>query len=130
MAESDGRPPFDEERARSFIGKSVFIGMSYEDTEGRPLGQHQLHGRVVAANAKEGICVRLEGMRAGKYTWLPPDLRPWQDLPRGEYRLRSTGEILTNPDLQCFWIATRHDGKMPPVPEGLLDPVPPAAPPP
>jgi hypothetical protein len=99
MAESDGRPPFDEERARSFIGKSVLIGMSYEDSESRPLGQHQLHGRVVNANLKNGVCVRLEGLHAGKYTWLPPDLHPWKELPRGEYRLRSTSEVLTDPDL-------------------------------
>lgn len=66
-------------------------------------GTKQLHGVVRMAHKERGIKVALGGARKGEFFWLPPDLRPFQKAPPGEYRLRSTGEVVVDPDLTCGW---------------------------
>ena len=34
----------------------------------------------------------------GEIEWLPPDLRAFKKARPGEYRLRSTGEVVLDPD--------------------------------
>jgi len=42
-----------------------------------------------------------------EWDWLPPDLRAFQDAPPGEYRLRSTGEVVVDPDFISSWTINR-----------------------
>jgi hypothetical protein len=66
--------------------------------------QRQFHGRVVRANAWEGIVLVQpsdEGVR------LPPLLKAIQKASPGEYRLSTTGEVVVNPDYTCTWSVTR-----------------------
>ena len=101
------RPPFDDRRAAALIGKYVLIGLTYHDADGQLLEQRQMHGTIVAADAQHGIDVELKGVGYGETYRLPPDLRPLQPAPPGEYRLRSTGEVVTDPDLTCSWSVTK-----------------------
>jgi len=46
----------------------------------------------------KGIEIALEGSRAGETYRLPPDMRAFFPATKGEYRLRSTGEVVVDPD--------------------------------
>jgi hypothetical protein len=35
--------------------------------------------------------------------WLPPDTRAFQKASPGEYRLKSTGEVVADPDYTAMW---------------------------
>jgi hypothetical protein len=58
------RPPFDGRRAAALVGKSVLIGVTYYDADGRLLEQRQMHGVIISADAQRGIDVALEGASA------------------------------------------------------------------
>jgi hypothetical protein len=63
MAPTRERPPWDEEKARGFLGKHVVIGLTYESREGELLGQLQVHGNVVEVD--EGPWDRRRTQRLG-----------------------------------------------------------------
>jgi hypothetical protein len=102
-------PPWDEERARAFLGKHVVIGLTYVSQDGELLGQLQVHGDVVEVDEGHGIAVELSD--AGKVFWLPPDPSALKDAPPGEYRFRSTGEVVVDPDLMTSWTVTASPGE-------------------
>ena len=54
----------------------------------------------------------------GELLTLPPDLRPFQPAPAGSYRLRSTGEVVLDPDYLATWTIRR------PAVEDVVDPLP------
>jgi len=101
------RPSFDSARGQSFVGKYVLIGLTYLDNEGNMLEQKELHGSILSADDQYGFAVKLEGRHAGETYRLPPDLRPYHEAPPGEYRLLSTGEVVIDPDLLCYWSVTK-----------------------
>jgi hypothetical protein len=59
----------------------------------------QYWGTVVEANEK-GIAVRLNN---GEILSLPPNLSSTKKAPPGEYRLRTTGELIVDPDYLSTW---------------------------
>jgi hypothetical protein len=95
----------DETLAASFIGKRLLIGLTYVDHEEKPVEQRQLHGRIVRITPGEGVVVVLGD--SGEEFKLPPDLRSFRVAPSGEYRLRSTGEVVVDPDLTCTWVTKK-----------------------
>jgi hypothetical protein len=95
------RPEFDRQRAASFVGKHVIIGLSWLDGEGDLLERRQMHGTIVRVSEGEGIVVELSGSRE-EYK-LPPDTSAFEDAPPGEYEFTSTGEIVVDPDLLTTW---------------------------
>jgi hypothetical protein len=97
----DDKPPWNDKLARQFIGKHIIIGITRLTADDEPLGQQQMHGDIVAVDEMKGICIRLAG--SGEMHWLPPDLRSIRVAPLGEYRFRSTGEVVVNPDLMTTW---------------------------
>ena len=105
----DGRPPFDHAVARQLVGKRVLIGMTFLDRRGEIKRQDQFFGVVVRADARHGIAVSLEGQRTGETKWLPPTTAPFLSAPQGEYKLRSTGEVVVNPDYTARWTVTQPD---------------------
>lgn len=106
MNESNDKPPFDQKRATSFVGKHVLIGMTYLDHAGTFLEQKQMHGTILRADAKKGFEVALINQNGERF-WLPPDLRSFEEAAPGEYRLRATGEVVVDPDLICTWTVNR-----------------------
>jgi len=64
-----------------------------------------MHG-VVSAIDEHGIKIRLLD---GNWFNLPPDLRSIKLAPRGQYRVRSTGETINDPDLMTTWTITQPD---------------------
>ena len=83
------------------IGATVLIGVTYVGAEATR--QEQIFGKITAAEAKTGFVIALEGSRKGETFKLPPALDAFMPARPGEYRLRSTGETVVNPDYTTTW---------------------------
>lgn len=81
-----------------YIGKRLLVGITYEDRAGKLIRQEQFHGLIVEAG--EGGIV-IERNDTGERKSLPPDLT---EARPGEYRLRTTGEVVVDPDYLAKWI--------------------------
>ena len=103
----DGRPVWDEDDAQGLIGATVLIGITRKLADG--LAQEQFHGRIKSVHETNGIVVALDGARTGEDYRLPADLASLTAARPGEYRLRSTGEVLVDPDFICTWTVTPPD---------------------
>ena len=97
----------DEAGAATFVGKYVLVGLTYQSKAGEVLEAKQLHGRIVRINDQEGIVIALSP--TGEEYVLPPALEALKEAPKGEYRLRSTGEIIVDPDLLTTWTITKDE---------------------
>lgn len=106
---ADGRPPFDKDFAHELIGKIVLVGFTYVDMRGNITSQEQFYGVVTSADARTGLTLELCGSRAGETHRLPPDTRAFFRAEPGEYRLRSSGEIVSDPDYTSTWTIERPD---------------------
>jgi hypothetical protein len=98
-------PPFWPEKAARMVGKRVLVGKTY--VRGESVLQHvQFHGVIEDASELQGFAVRRAD--TGGVEWLPPDMRAFQQAPPGEYMLRSTGEVVVDPDIVSSWIVERE----------------------
>jgi hypothetical protein len=96
---------FDEAIASRLVGHSLLIGITEEDQAGALIRRNQVFGVVTCAERGRGICVKRE--KDGSDFWLPPDTRSIEAAEPGDYRNRTTGEIVTNPDYTASWTITR-----------------------
>ena len=102
MDEDDfGPPAWDDAFAERLVGASVIIGLTRILPDGARL--EQFFGVISQATREQGIAIELDGSRAGETYWLPPDQRGFEPAPAGEYRLRSTGEVVIDPDFLSTW---------------------------
>jgi cell division septal protein FtsQ len=91
------RPQWDDERGRALVGKYVLIGLTFVDQDENVISQAQRHGRILEADAERGVTVEFVAHGLpwnGEVYRLPPDLRAFADAAPGEYRPRSTGEVV------------------------------------
>ena len=86
---------------KDYIGKHLLIGFTYLEHDGTLIEQKQFHGVIVRINESEGIVIKLRDSELEFK--LPPDLNSLQPAPKGEYRLRATGEVVTDPDFLTTW---------------------------
>lgn len=101
---SEGNPSF-RDRVSLALGKTIIVGLTYEDARGSILEQKQLHGKIVRIDSEKGIEILLH--QSDEIYYLPPRLALLKPAPAGEYRLRSTGEVIINPDFTSDWIVNR-----------------------
>lgn len=94
-------PPLDESRPADYIGKVILVGVTYLDHKGRFLDQKQWAGAIDAFSNKDGI--RIKRRDSESYFCLPPDAEALEKAPPGSYRLRSSGEVIDNPDYLAAW---------------------------
>jgi hypothetical protein len=107
-AQGEATPPalITEAEAVAIVGKRVLVGLTYVDADQNPLRLVQHHGVIVRANRKEGIVMKLKN---GDEFALPPVFQYLKQAPPGEYRLRSTGEIVMDPDFTVtFTVNQQH----------------------
>lgn len=102
----------DESKARDYIGKTVLIGVTYLDHEERQTGQQQWYGVISEISNARGIVVKLKNNSSNFV--LPPDVSALRPAKPGEYRLRTTGEIVTDPDFLTTWTRRAPDPKAKP----------------
>jgi len=81
------------------IGKILLVGITYYTHENKFIEQKQFYGTVIESN--ESI-IRIKQKDETIFS-LPPDLRSTKRAPAGEYKLRSTGEVVVNPDFLATW---------------------------
>jgi hypothetical protein len=88
---------FDADFADGFIGKYLLVGITRTGTKGKVLTQQQLHGVIVTATAQ---CIEIElgGVHEGKTWRMPPILEKFSPAKRGKYELKTTGEVVEDPD--------------------------------
>jgi len=99
---------FDAALAEILIGKRVLVGITYANRRGETTRSEQVFGTVTSAD-RQGIRVALDGVRRGETKWLPPATGVFRPAPRGEYRLRSTGEVVVDPDFTAQWTVKQPD---------------------
>ena len=102
-------PRFDHAEAQKMVGNTILIGVTYYDHTGKETAQRQWHGTITEANQTRGIVVELKNDT--NQCVLPPDLNGIQQAKRGEYRLRSTGEVIVDPDYLTTWQMKEPDPK-------------------
>jgi hypothetical protein len=98
MDEPDSISDLDE-----LIGKTVLVAITRVDHTGELLSQDQFHGVVVSLD-EELVHIRVAG--TGEDFTLPPDPRAFFYAAPGEYTLRATGEMVTDPDITTTWTVT------------------------
>jgi len=106
-APDDGLPAWDQEEADGLVGQLLLAGITYLAADGKTVkSQVQCYGRVTSATPS-GISIVCEGKQwSGQSMTLPLDMRAFQLAKPGQYRLRSTGETIDNPDLTTSWTMT------------------------
>ncbi len=88
---------FDDDFADGFIGKYLLVGITRTSHSGQILSQQQLHGIILTATS-EAIELELEGVNAGKIWRMPPMLEDLAPAKAGRYELKTTGEVVDDPD--------------------------------
>ncbi|MBV8565927.1 MAG: hypothetical protein JO273_10780 [Methylobacteriaceae bacterium] len=100
-------PSWDQNVADAAVGKTILAGVTYFESGGQTLrSQEQYHGIIVSVDPKVGVHVRCAGAHAGETICLPPHTRVFTRASPGNYTLRSTGEIVTDPDFFTTWSVT------------------------
>lgn len=95
---------WDDEKAASLLGSFVLIGVSYLDGNGELESQLEAYGLVTEVDKLRGIAVKCEGRTwNGEVARFPPSTRIWYEAEPGEYRLRSTGEVIADPAFTTVW---------------------------
>ncbi|MBR5314815.1 MAG: hypothetical protein IKU45_05340 [Clostridia bacterium] len=85
------------------IGKVLLVGITYYTHDNEYIEQKQFYGTVTEANE---TIIRVAQKDGTEFT-LPPDLSSTKRARKGEYKLRSTGEIVVDPDYLATWNLNR-----------------------
>ena len=92
-----------ESKGKDFIGKTLLAGVTHysrpQDDE-HFLSQEQFAGVIEKISVQDGMVIQLSD---GTQRELPPDLSYLAPAAPGEYRLRSTGEVIIDPDYMTIW---------------------------
>ena len=99
------RELFDDDLAKNFIGKSLLIGITNADSEGKMISRSQIFGVVTIADRIQGICI--QDIRTSEEIWFRQtreDLNP-RPLESTEI-VPITREVVNNPDYFCSWTWT------------------------
>ncbi|MGN0162523.1 MAG: hypothetical protein ACI4EA_02925 [Candidatus Ornithomonoglobus sp.] len=84
---------------RKLRGKRILVGLTYTSVSGTSCKTEQFCGVIEEAD-KNGITVRKQD---GGLFELPPDLRALKRAQPGEYMLKTTKEVVINPDFLTTW---------------------------
>ncbi|MBR6782605.1 MAG: hypothetical protein IKM33_05350 [Clostridia bacterium] len=85
------------------LGKVLLVGITYYTQSDEFIEQKQFYGTVTEVGS---TLIRLR-QKDGTEITLPPDLRSTKRARPGEYTLRSTGEVVVNPDFLATWNVNR-----------------------
>ena len=95
------------------IGKHLLIGITFLDEQGDAVEQNQVHGRI--DRIVDDMLDIIRADTGAKFTipFAPHTIKP---ASAGEYRLRTTGEVVVDPDLISTWTVSAGE-------EGVTDEV-------
>ncbi len=83
-----------EQYPHTLSDRCVLVGITFLDSGGAPIEYFQTHGRVITASRDSIVLVR----RNGQLFMLPPGPQWLKAARPGDYMLRSTGEVVVDPD--------------------------------
>jgi hypothetical protein len=86
------------EDLRDMVGKTLLVGITYLDASDQIVDRVEFAGVVTAVEP----LVAIEWGDDDPFE-LPPDAEAFDLAGPGEYRLRSTGEIVVDPDYLTSW---------------------------
>ena len=81
------------------VGRRVLVGITFVDEDGNLVEQRQVHGTVAEVDDEAIVLALPSRERFG----LPPDPDMFEPAEPGSYRLRSTGEVVDDPDFVATW---------------------------
>ena len=96
-----------KEIANRFLGKTLLVGITYYDHQQKEIEKKQFWGAITSITPRKGIEITNPNTKTSFY--LPPDLTAIYPAKKGEYRLRSTGEVIVDPDFLTTWDRTAPD---------------------
>ena len=100
--EYDGTlPPLDDAKVEEMIGKLVLVGVTRYGGDGQVKGLEQYAGTVLRISVAEGVVLADEN--DGHERYLLPMLDQYQPAEPGEYRMRTSGMIVVDPDYPATW---------------------------
>jgi hypothetical protein len=105
-AEDRDNPCWNKRDADDLLGSLVLVGITYLDPAGEFVSKDQFFGHITSVDRRLGIQVKLAGERYGEVETLPPDTEAWRRAGAGHYRLRTTGEVVIDPDFTSSWSIT------------------------
>jgi hypothetical protein len=91
---------------QDYLGKRVLVGISYYQKKGDAqelVKREQFLGKIIQVNYSKGINLELKN---GEEYCLPPDITMLEPAEPMEYHLKSTGEVVINPDYLSVWTVT------------------------
>ena len=89
---------FSDEQVATLLGSHLLVGITYLRPDGGLDRRLQFHGTV------ESVGEDVVGVRRadnGEIFTLPPDPGAYEPAPPREYRLKTTGEVVVDPDFTC-----------------------------
>ena len=104
-------PALDDAKAEEMIGKVVLVGVTRYGGDGQVKGLEQYAGTVLRISADEGVVLADEN--DGHERYLPPMLDQYQPAEPGEYRMRTSGMIVVDPDYRPPGTCTRSSSARP-----------------
>jgi hypothetical protein len=96
---NQGRKLGDEQGA-TLLGSHLLVGITYLRPDGGIDRRLQFHGTV--ESAREDV-VEVRRADTGEIFTLPPGPEAYAPAPPGEYRLKTTGEVVVDPDFTCTY---------------------------
>ena len=94
-------------KARFIRGKDIVVGLTYLRPDGSVSHRVQFHGTILIAGFARGIVIRRDDN--GDFFTLPPDLRAIQPARPGTYRLKNSGQEVTDPIFESSWTVAAHE---------------------
>jgi hypothetical protein len=91
----------DEAKAKQYVGKTVLIGITDLDGDGKPIKQRQFFGTIREISVKNGMVITAKN--DSTHLALPPDLSTLLPAKPGAYHLKTTGEVVIDPDFLTTW---------------------------
>ena len=84
-------------------GKVFVIGLTFFDKDGQLIERYQTHGTAIELTINGLLRIRRED---GSIFQLPYDKDTIEKAKKGEYRAKTTGEVIPNPDYLMTWEIT------------------------
>jgi hypothetical protein len=83
----------------------VLVGITVLGSDGNFVERRQFHGLIEIADQSRGFAIRRADTNA--LEWLPPDLRAFRPAPLGDYTLRGSEQLVSDPDVLATWTLRR-----------------------
>jgi len=90
------QPLINQSVAKQMLNKTIITGITYMNEEDELVERKQFFGTIVRINEKEGVVIKLAN--SSEEISVPPQLDNIEKAKPGEYRLKSTGEVIVDPD--------------------------------